>query len=167
MWHYLRRRNCLRKDFFFILTLKFMTQKLTKFAECICAIRLIQKSFAEFYFYNRLLHLLDFYFQLTPNSFLKELIFARKASTNFLKFLRRILSYFTTFKLNEFRKKDVLPADVFWHQIYLKPVVRVPPKKNFMKSQKCGRMGGCPSLIFTFFIFLISASILPTKHLCH
>ena len=46
-----------------------MTQKLTKYAEYICAIQSIQKSFAEFYFYNQLLHLLDFYFRLTPNSF--------------------------------------------------------------------------------------------------
>ena len=109
-----------------------MTQKLTKFAECICAIRLIQKSFAEFYFYNRLLHLLDFYFQLTPNSFLKELIFARKTSTHFLKFLPRISNYFAKIKFSKFCQKDILPVVVIFLLCLSKTSVQYTPKKNCM-----------------------------------
>ena len=102
-----------------------MTQKLTKFAESICAIWSVLKYFAEFYFcdwllhlldfyyrlipdwslhlldfYYRLipdwlLHLLDFYYRLIPNSFSKKLIFTRKASTHFLKLSRKIFHYFS------------------------------------------------------------------------
>ena len=107
-----------------------MTQKLTKFAECICAIRSIQKSFAEFYFYDRLLHLLDFYFRLTPNSFLKELIFARKASTHFLKFSRRIFNYFAKIKFSKFCQKDILPVAVIFVLYLSKVSVQCTPEKK-------------------------------------
>ena len=109
-----------------------MTQKLTKFAECICAIRSIQKSFAEFYFYDRLLHLLDFYFRLTPNSFLKKLIFTRKVSTHFLKFLRRIFNYFAKIKFSEFCQKDILPVVIIFILYLSKTSVQCTTEKKFM-----------------------------------
>ena len=96
------------------LILQFMTQKLTKFAESICAIRSVLKNFVKFYFCHWLLHLLDFYYRLTTDSFSKELIFTRKASTHFLKLSRRIFNYFSKIKFSEFRKKDILPVVVIF-----------------------------------------------------
>ena len=85
-----------------------MTQKLKK---SICAIRLVLKTLRNFisaidsYAY-------DFYYRLTPDSFSKEIIFLRKASTHFLTLSRRIFNYFSKIKFSEFRKKDVLPVVV-------------------------------------------------------
>ena len=66
------------------LILQFMTQKLTKFAKSICAIRSVLKNFWNFIFAIAIL--LDFYYRLTTDSFSKELIFTRKASTYFWNF---------------------------------------------------------------------------------
>ena len=126
-----------------------------------------KKIFAEFNFCDWLLHLLDFYFRLTPNTFLKELIFARKASTYFLKFLRKILNYFVKFKFSEFRKKDILPVVAIFVLDLTKASIECSPEKNLHEIKKCGKMRGMPRLILTFFIFLISTSILPSKEPCH
>ena len=94
------------------LILQFMTQKLTKFAKSICAIRSVLKNFWNFIFAIAIL--LDFYYRLTTDSFSKELIFTRKASTYFLKLSRKIFNYFSKIKFSEFRKKDILPVVVIF-----------------------------------------------------
>ena len=81
--------------------MQFITQTLTKFAESICAIG--SEWLCRVLFLWLTLHLLDFYFRLTPNSFLKELVFARIASTNCLKIFAKISSYFA--KIWNFTRK--------------------------------------------------------------
>ena len=140
------------EGFFLTLILRFMTQKLTKFAESICAIWSVLKYFAEFYFcdwllhlldfYYRLipdwlLHLLDFYYRLIPNSFSKKLIFTRKASTHFLKLSRKIFHYFSKISA-KFLKSSANFARHFTCCCYFRnrfnwnKVFSVPPENAFL-----------------------------------
>ena len=107
-----------------------MTQNITNFAESICAIRSVLRNFTDFYFYNWLLHLLDL---LRINSWLisKELVFATKVLTHFLKLLRRIFSYFSKIKFSEFHKKDILPVVVIFVLDLIKTSVYCAPENSF------------------------------------
>ena len=107
-----------------------MTQRLKK---SICAIQSVLKNLAEFYFCNWLLLLLDFYYQLTPDSFSKELIFVRKSWTRFLKLLQRIFNHFSNIKFNEFYKKDNLPVVVIFVLDLIKTSVQGTPKTTSVK----------------------------------
>ena len=125
------------EGFFLTLILRFMTQKLTKFAESICAIWSVLKYFAEFYFCDWLLHLLDFYHRLIPDSFSKELIFTRKASTHFLKLSRKIFNYFSKISA-KFLKSSANFARHFTCCCYFRnrfnwnKVFSVPPENAFL-----------------------------------
>ena len=89
----------------------------------IYAIRSVLKNFAEFYFCDWLLRLLDFHYRLTPDSFSNKLIFVKKASTYFLKLSRRIFSYFSKIKTKK-----------------LKQVFRVPQKQLFTVKYFCKKL---------------------------
>ena len=94
----------------------------------LCDLVSSKETFTEFYFFDWLPHLLDFYYGLTSDSFSKQLIFAKKASTHFLKLLRRIFNYFSKIKFSEFHKKAILPVFVLF---VLKQVFSVPRKTTF------------------------------------
>ena len=68
----------------------------------------------------------------------------RKASTNFLKSLRRIY-YFTKIKFSEFYKKDILPALAIFVLDLIKASIECSPEKNFMKSKNAEGWGDAPT----------------------
>ena len=93
---------------------------------------------------------------LTSNSFLKELIFARRASTHFWNFCEEYSIISQKVRSANFARKTFNLLSLFSYYILLKQVFRVPPEKKLHEIKKCGRMGNTP----WFYIFHILHSSL-------